>query len=376
MDRCPELPRTKKILFLQPAYAHYREKLFDLLSERQTIHYLFESSQNPYPGDEKTKQINSTFIDNKFRSKLIGLVYYLFKYDFDIIVSSISHSSRTIISFIYAIMFKKKFVLWILEWKKPVYRGHAIKKMVTYFKYWIAKKIITKSHALIVGSSAARMFAINLGKKSEDIFTALQCSEDLYNKHNSVYDGKHIKDKYTFLYLSRIISWKGLDILIKAFYVLRQKRDDVFLLIAGDGPFKEYCFNLAKSLAIADIEFIGSITPDRTNEIYKKADIFVLPSYELDSYYEAWGLVVNEAMSMKLPVITTKAVGASFDMINNGYNGFVVRENSVGELYHAMNNILKYDLIQMGNNSRKIFEEKNDYTKMANGFTDAIAFVR
>ena len=146
-------------------------------------------------------------------------------------------------------------------------------------------------------------------------------------------------------------------------------------MIAGDGPSKAKCKNIVESLAIPDVEFVGSVSHDRTKEIFEKSDIFVLPSYESDSQYEAWGLVVNEAMSMGLPVITTTGVGASFDMTNDGYNGFVVQENNVDELYQAMNKILAFDLIQMGNNSRKIFEKKNNYTKMANGFTDAIAYV-
>jgi len=74
-------------------------------------------------------------------------------------------------------------------------------------------------------------------------------------------------------------------------------------------------------------------------------------------------------------VITTTAVGASFDMIIDGHNGFVVRENSVGQLYQAMNKILKCDLIKMGDNSRQIFEKKNNYIKMANGFSDAFDYV-
>jgi hypothetical protein len=52
-----------------------------------------------------------------------------------------------------------------------------------------------------------------------------------------------------------------------------------------------------------------------------------------------------------------------------------VPENNSDELYQAMNTILKYDLNQMGNNSRKIFEEKNNYIKMANGFSNAIDYV-
>jgi len=375
LDNCYKKSKMKKILFLQPAYAHYREDLFALLSERHTIHFLFERSKNVYPGCQNPQKISYYFIDKKFKSILIGLVYYILKYDFDIIVSSVSNSKRTIISFLYAAIFRKKFILWILEWKKPVYKGYAIKRILKRSKYWISRQIITKANALIVGGTAARNYAANLGVNDSNIFTAFQCSKDINTQNEYFPKEQHAKDKYTFLFLSRIIPWKGLDILIKAFHSLRQKRDDVSLLIAGDGPSKEYCFKLTESLNVLDVKFIGSIVPDKTKTIYMKADVFVLPSYELDGYHEEWGLVVNEAMSMKLPVITTTAVGASFDMVNDGHNGFIVRENSIEELYKAMSKIMGCDLIQMGNNSRKIFEDKNNYNKMANGFTDAINYV-
>jgi glycosyltransferase involved in cell wall biosynthesis len=365
----------KKILFLQPSYAHYREDLFAILSDRLAIHFLFDKSKSIYPGNEKPKNLRCDFIDKKFKSHLIGLAYYLYKYDFDIIVSSVSNSRRTIISFLYSAIFRKKFILWILEWQKPAYRGSATKKMIKRFRQLISRKIINRSNALIVGGTAARNYALNVGFNAKNIFTAFQCSKDINRQGTYFQKNLHIKAKYTFLFLSRIIPWKGLDILIRAFHLLKQERNDIALLIAGDGPSKKYCFNLAESLKILDVEFIGSIIPSRTNEIFKKADVFVLPSRELDGYHEDWGLVVNEAMSMKLPVIATTAVGAAFDMIVDGHNGFIVKENSVGELYQAMSNILKCDLIQMGNNSRKIFEEKNNYIKMAKGFLDAIDHV-
>ena len=311
----------KKILFLQPAHSHYREDLFSVLSQRLSIHFLFERSEDNYPGKKVPYGIGYTFIDKRFKYSFIGLIYYLFKYDFDLIISSVSNANRTIISFIYAAIFRKKFILWMLEWKKPIYSGHVIRRAFKAFKYWIARQIITKSHALVVGGTAARKYAQTLDVKDKNIFTALQCSKDINDQRQNFPKSKSIIDKYTFLFISRIISLKGLDVLIKAFHLLRQKRNDVFLLIAGDGPSKVYCFNLAESLRIPDVEFVGSISHDRTKEIYEKADIFVLPSYELDAYYEAWGLVVNEAMSMRLPVISTTGVGASFDMINDGYNG-------------------------------------------------------
>ena len=48
------------------------------------------------------------------------------------------------------------------------------------------------------------------------------------------------------------------------------------------------------------------------------ASCFVCPSI-----FEPWGLVVNEALSASLPVIATKEVGATFDLIKDKQTGFV-----------------------------------------------------
>lgn len=133
-----------------------------------------------------------------------------------------------------------------------------------------------------------------------------------------------------------------------------------------------HCESLSKKLGIKNIEFRGAILPGGLSNIYSEADAFVLPSYFLRNSYEAWGLVINEAMGMSLPIITTTAVGAAYDLIEEGNNGFVVKENNVEELYEAMNRLLGIDTEEVGRLSRQIFETKNDYNKMAYGFTQAI----
>ena len=365
----------EKILFLQPRYAHYRADLFSRLSKRHAIHFLFEDSGNTYPGKEQPREISHTFIARSFKIKFVGLAYYLFKYHPDIVISSISTSIRTIISFFYTTVFRKRFILWILEWKEPVCETKNLKCTFRILRYWIGKKIIVKSHAVVVGGTAARNYVLSIGKSNKDIFLAPQCSKDIQQQEKCVCRRGSRQNRHTFLFLSRIIPWKGLDILIRAFCLLRNTREDVNLLIAGDGPSRSFCHELCKLLKIEDIQFIGSVDSDKTRVVYEKADIFVLPSYLLSNHYEVWGLVVNEAMSMSLPVIATTAVGASYDMIIDGHNGFVVQQNSVVDLYHAMDNILNCDLVAMGTNARTTFDKKNDFAKMADGFTDAIAHV-
>jgi glycosyltransferase involved in cell wall biosynthesis len=61
--------------------------------------------------------------------------------------------------------------------------------------------------------------------------------------------------------------------------------------------------------------------------------------------------------------------------VENGKNGYVVQENNVNDLYKAMKTIIDLDFKLMGKISRKIFEEKNNFITMADGFTNAINYV-
>jgi len=362
-----------KIVFLQPSYAHYREKLFSLLTERHDIHFLFSSSRNTYPGQAKLGNISCDMIDQQYRIEWFGLSSCLRKENPDIVISSVSASLRTIVAFLYTLFFRKKMILWIEEWRRHSYdKSNVLKCFIGIVRDFIGKFIIIQSDALVAGGTAARNYALALGKNEDEIFMAPQCSDDIAKEERLP---SREKSKYTFLYLSRIIDWKGLDILIKAFDRLRKERSDVFLLIVGDGPFAPYCLDLCKSLKTEDITFVGSVVPADGGQFFNQADVFVLPSRFIGNFYEGWGLVINEAISMGLPVITTTAVGAAYDLVVKGHNGFVVQEGSVSDLLKAMQNILVEDLDLMGKNSRKIFENKNNFETMAEGFSRAIEYV-
>lgn len=367
------IERKKDIFFIQPGYAHYRDQLFSILSKRHDIHFIYEHSFNVYPGKISPGEISHTFLDRQFGISSLGLIYYLVRHQPNIVISSGFCSLRSIVSLIYAKLYRKKVLLWIIEWRKNTYSSSPIKRLWRFIKNLIGTKLIMCSHSLVVGGSASQQYALSIGKDEKDIFVAIQCANDLNGGRNSKdLQLRSCRRGYTFLYMSRIIPRKGLDVLIKAFSLLRRKRSDVSLLIGGDGPFRQYCEKLLKSMKIPDVSFAGSITPQSVIDIYQQADVFVLPSYLKGNQYEAWGLVINEAMSMSLPIITTTAVGAAYDLVVDGYNGFIVKDNHVVDLYKAMKKISSLDLVKMGMNSRSLFEKKNDFLRMANGFTSAI----
>lgn len=365
-----------KIIFLQPGYAHYRNKLFKTLTDRHKIKLIYERSFNVYPGEIKANNLDCIFLRSGRINKWINLLNILLSENPDIVITSISSSFRTILSYFYCKAFNKKFVLWILEWKQPTYKGKNIRHVVGRLRNKLSKIIIKDCHALIVGGTASYKYAVLLGKSRNDIFYAIQCADDLANeRRNETIRDRSNKNKFTFLYLSRIIKWKGLDILLNAFSKLEKEYDDIFLIVGGDGGYRKYCIELSNKLGIRNIDFRGAIQPNDLQNIYKEADAFILPSYFLGNSYEAWGLVINEAMSMSLPIITTTAVGAAYDLIEEGKNGYIINENNIDDLYKAMNRLIHADVKKMGQISRQIFEVKNNFNNMADGFSDAINYV-
>jgi glycosyltransferase involved in cell wall biosynthesis len=364
-----------KILILQPGYAHYRNNLFEILNKRHDIKVLYENALNVYPGAVKPGKYAYDFLEKHILGKQVALLYYLFESRPDIVISSISTSYRSLISYIYAFIFGKKFILWTIEWREHPNKKNRFKNILRISKYLIARHLIRNCHAIVVGGSASKRFAILLGKKESQIFLGFQCSNDLLPlvTQGNLKNGN--KKKFTFLYLSRIVPRKGLDHLINAFSKLRNDQENIRLIVGGDGSYRKHCERLARSKKTKDIIFLGSVDPKFVGNLFKIADVFVFPCHFQDITYEPWGLVVNEAMSMALPVITTNAVGATYDLIKHQSNGIVVKENSTIDLYRAMCSIVNEDLLNMKRNARQTFEKWNNFEKMADGFSSAINHV-
>jgi glycosyltransferase involved in cell wall biosynthesis len=368
----------KRILFLQPAYAHYRKPLFDRLISAYNITFIFVKGQSDYPSVTKNIEGKRSIFLNAEKDwlwpfKLLRLLFFLKS---NIIISSVPNSIQTLISYLVAKVKKKGLCIWTENWNfdYEYFRRPRIYQKLRYVQY---RYFLLKAGAVIVHGDYSFKYHLDLGIPKEKLFIANHSSLDLslFPLDSSLELLFFKEKKYTILYLSRIIHRKGLDILIKAFKKLETKTEGVRLLIVGDGSFRLFCQDLARKLFLKNVHFIGSVQFEKSAIYYKISDVFVLPSC-LRGHSEAWGLVINEAMSMAKPIITTDAVGAVHDLVKNGFNGYVVKSANVDELYDALRKLFhdKKTRIKMGRNSRKIFEQYNNYDKMFAGFKNAICY--
>jgi glycosyltransferase involved in cell wall biosynthesis len=69
----------------------------------------------------------------------------------------------------------------------------------------------------------------------------------------------------------------------------------------------------------------GPVDPSELRNFYGSADVLVMPSVPTSTFREPWGLVVNEAMNQRVPVIASDAVGAvAGGLVRHERNGLVV----------------------------------------------------
>lgn len=105
-----------------------------------------------------------------------------------------------------------------------------------------------------------------------------------------------------FLYVGRIWAGKGLDELFAAYRQVRAIRDDISLLIVGDGV--DYERYVREESAADGVRFAGFVQPAELPEWYAVCDVLVFPTHG-----DPNGLVVEEALAAGLPVIVSDAAG-------------------------------------------------------------------
>ena len=107
-------------------------------------------------------------------------------------------------------------------------------------------------------------------------------------------------------FVGNILYNKGLDVLFHALAKLKDR--DFTLIIAGEGREKDSLIKLAVELGISDkVSFLGYINPIDLPQFYNGIDVFVLPSRR-----ETFGVVVIEALSAGVPVITNPCGGPEY----------------------------------------------------------------
>lgn len=189
---------------------------------------------------------------------------------------------------------------------------------------WIKKKIIQRMSA-----------ALPSGKPHAELFQSISFRGDLYitgsvgifNKGKRVIK-EHFHKPVRYIYVGRLINVKNVELLIEEF-----NSNGKPLTIVGSGILEQKL----RQQAYSNITFLGFVSNEKLGVIYQAHDVFILPSY-----YEPWGLVVEEALYWGLPVIVSDKVGSSVDMVKNLRTGYIFQSGNLASLHEAIMNVERY----------------------------------
>ena len=192
----------------------------------------------------------------------------------------------------------------------------------------IFKRIIKSIYLRFIFRSKS-IFGFSGGSKyHKDLFRYYGMNEDriflmpMMVNNNKFYQNKINNSlSFNFLYVGRLVKSKNVEFLLRTFKKFFSNKDAV-LRIVGSGYLDNY---LRKEYASDRIIFVGKKIGKELICEYQNASVLVCPSI-----FEPWGLVVNEALSSGTPVIASKHVGASYDLIYNKETGIIFNDKDKG----------------------------------------------
>ena len=197
-------------------------------------------------------------------------------------------------------------------------------------------KMISTAQLCFSTSSLHDEYYLKYGAKQDKIyrypFTSLREKDILdrplsKNKKEVKKQGLCIAEPHMILSVGSFIPRKGMDILIQAAARIDRKWG---IYIVGGQPTEEYVA-LKEKYSMFNLHFVNFVDPEQLKKYYEAADLFVLATRE-----DIWGLVVSEALSFALPVITTRKCVAGMELIRDGYNGLLVEVDNVADLQRGL----------------------------------------
>lgn len=156
-----------------------------------------------------------------------------------------------------------------------------------------------------------------------------------------------LPDKFLIGTTCRLIEWKRVDYLIKAFYKFQINKDDVHLAIIGDGSEKSKLRGMTISLGIEDkVSFVGNVI--NVEDFQNQLDICVFPSTT-----ESFGLVAIECMNFGKPVLVMHDGGGITEIVSKIEPDNVL--NSIEELTERIEFLYKTpNLLNGGYNEERV----------------------
>lgn len=368
----------KKVFIQYNCIAHYRTRIFELLSHNKNIEFTVIADNEPdIPFLKTFGESGSRFIRTKY-SKIYKLklpkvpeiyfqpktISYLIKKRPDCLISlGTIYSLTSWISLLTAKILGIPRIVW----------GHGLLEEEKGLKWYVRKKFYNLADAQLLYGNYAKKLLIEKGFPEEKLFVVYnsldfdnqveiekeitQAQVDRFKEENNIPHASKL-----LVFTGRLQPVKKLDQLIEATAQLNKNGLDTHLAFIGDGQQREFLEQLAKDKKIRDkAHFLGASYDEAfIGLVFKASDLCVIPS--------GAGLTIMHSMVYGTPVLLSDNLAQHFpewEAVDEGKTGFYYKTDDITDMVNKAAEYLQSDnKSNIRQNCLKVIKEKyNPYVQ-------------
>jgi glycosyltransferase involved in cell wall biosynthesis len=309
-------------------------RLLDAFANNENIGLSFIPN-NPETIFQNVKILRTIFTSLKFWWLLIVNLPKV-----DIVQVFSSATTGYIISTLPPLFFAKLF-------RKKIILNYHSGELEEHIKRWkhTALPTMRKFDKIIVPSQFLVDVFAKYGLESEAIFNFVDSSKFEFKKREifrpAFFSNRNFEEHY------------NVSDILKAFQIIQRKFPNASLIIAGFGTEEAKLKEFAKTLNLANVDFIGKIDNEKMPEVYQKADIYLNASV-----VDNMPLSFIEAFACGLPTVSYATGGIPY-IVENGKSGILVEQNDFENLANEAIKLLENQqfAIELTLNARKELEK-------------------
>ncbi|HEX5732544.1 MAG TPA: glycosyltransferase family 4 protein [Blastocatellia bacterium] len=197
-----------------------------------------------------------------------------------------------------------------------------------------ARLLAPRAAGVLAVSRLAEDFYKRLGAREPSIYAFGYFDSEKRPVRGSYYS--KAENGVELIFVGQLIHRKGIDLLIEAVGPLMAEKANLYLTIVGSGELMPMLSEQVCSLGLSErIKFDGAMASREIRSRMAVADMLVLPSR-----WDGWGMVVNEAFSVGIPVIVSDRCGVA-DLVRDGLNGYIFRSEDVEDLRRCLGQFIE-----------------------------------
>ncbi|MDS4040586.1 MAG: glycosyltransferase family 4 protein [Candidatus Competibacter sp.] len=249
----------------------------------------------------------------------------------------------------------------------------------TWWKETIKGWLVRRCDAALVGGRPQADYLQRLGFPHARIFFGYDVVDNDYFARETArvrtaaaaHRARHRLPERYFFACTRFLPRKNIDGLLRAYAAYRAAAGTPWgLVIAGSGEEADALHALQRRLGLDGVDWPGFVQYEQLPVYFGLAAAFIHPAKS-----EPWGLVVNEAAASGLPLLVSRTVGARYELLAEGDNGFLFDPTDIADIarvLRAMADLPESDRAAMGARSTAVVADWSP-TRFGEGLFAAIS---